>query len=107
MFEISRGNASYFAGSLLGRGLIRLLARDPLKLAQQAVQSKQHATNFGKWSIGKSGPGSVEIVIRDEYTWIETAMLGAATGTFSTAVKGSRCEVELVDRFNGSIVVRW
>lgn len=103
MFEISRGNAVFFSKSLLGRGMAHLIGRKPERMARQSVASKQHTTNYGRWSVGDHGPDHVEIVLEDEYIWIESAMLGAASGTFEAS--GGRCEARLRDRFNGSILI--
>jgi uncharacterized protein (TIGR02265 family) len=106
MRELSRANATYFASSLLGRGMMHLLSRDPLRVARQSVASKRHATNYGRWYLGGSGPSHLEIIHENEFVWVDSALLGAAEGTFAST-RDCRCEVVMRDRFNGSIFVRW
>lgn len=105
MYAISLGNARYFAGTLLGRGMMHLLSRrDPHRIAEQAVASKRHTTNYGRWYVASEGPRHIEIALEDEFVWIESTLLGAAAGTFEV-IPGARCEAKLHDRFNGSIFV--
>src|SRR5271154_5515905 len=49
MFEIGRGNAVAFGESLLGRTLLRLLARDPKRLLRQGIAARRQSCNFGRW----------------------------------------------------------
>jgi uncharacterized protein (TIGR02265 family) len=108
MYELSRTNAKTVADSLLGRTLIRLLARDPLRLAEQSVAARRQMSSFGRWSLVRHGPTQVEIVQEDEYTWIESALAGAAAGTFQTLTKFAvTLETKLKDPYNGSTFIRW
>ena len=108
MFELSRVNATTVADSLLGRVLIRLLARDPLRLAEQSVAARRQMSSYGRWSLVRHGPREIEIVYEDEYTWIESAIAGAAAGTFATlGAFDVKLETKLVDRFRGSTFFRW
>ena len=107
MFELSRDNAARFASSLLGRTLVRVLAKDPSRLAQQAFASRRQTCNYGSWELVSSADREVRIKFRREYLWGESYLLGAATGTF--AVFGDTVEViaEMADRFNGMHIIRW
>ena len=106
MFEITRDNSRKFAASLLGRTLLRLLAEDPKRLAQQAIASRRQTCNYGTWELVEASPGMVRIYLREEYVWIESYLLGAAAGTFE--VLGEiEASAELEDRFHGTHVIRW
>jgi hypothetical protein len=47
------------------------------------------------------------MIYREEYLWIESAIAGAAQGTFEACGLSPTLETRLQDRFNGSTVVRW
>lgn len=107
MFELTRENAHAFAKTLFGRTLLRLLANEPKRLAQQAIASRRQTTNYGSWELSHAGPNQLRMMHREEYVWIESYMRGAALGTYESC--GLACEAEVVmdDRFNGAIVVSW
>jgi len=110
MFEITRDNSRRFAASLLGRTLFRLLAKDPKRLAQQAIASRRQTCNYGGWELLEASENTVRIYLREEYVWIESYLLGAAVGTFE-ALAGRAEDVEahaeLEDRFHGTHIIRW
>ena len=107
MHEISRGNAKAFAGSLLGRVMIRLLARDPVRLTEQGVAARRQMSSYGRWSIVRHDERSIEVVYEEEYAWIESAIAGSAVGTFEARGIAASIETRLKDRFNGSTFIRW
>jgi uncharacterized protein (TIGR02265 family) len=107
MRELMRGNSLYFAKSLLGRGLLRMLARQPDRLLQQAIMAKRAATNYGKWLVISHGERFVEMKHEDEYVWIESALLGGAAGMFEACGISPQVEVSMIDPFNGSLLFRW
>lgn len=107
MFQAFRLNSTTFAQSVLGRTLIRILARDPVRLTEQAMLARRHSTSYGEWKISSFGPNHVETVYRSEYVWIESAIAGAAAGTFETNMLNASVKTQLDDRFNGSTVVTW
>jgi uncharacterized protein (TIGR02265 family) len=107
IYAVSRGNARTFADSLLGRAIIRLLARDPVRLTEQGLAGQRQMSSYGHWSIVRHGERELEMRYRDEYTWIESAMAGSAAGTFEACGAAPRIETKLTDRFNGSTFVRW
>jgi uncharacterized protein (TIGR02265 family) len=107
MFSISRGNASFVAKSLLGRALLRLLSRDAVRLTEQGCAARRQTTTYGNWSIVRHGERSVEMVYRDEYVWIESAIAGAAVGTFEACGMTPVLETRVQDRFNGSTLLHW
>jgi uncharacterized protein (TIGR02265 family) len=107
MFAIARGNATSFAQSLLGRTLIRLLSRDPVRLSEQGLAAQRQTHNYGHWAIVKHAPNMIEMVYEDEYQWIESVITGAAHGTFEACGIRAQFETKLKSRFSGSTIVRW
>ncbi len=107
MFDISRNNARVFAATLMGRALLRLLARDPVRLTEQAVAARRQMANYGDWRMLRHGPRDIEMVYRDEYTWLESAIAGAAVGSFEACDVEPQIETKLSDRYNGSTRIRW
>jgi uncharacterized protein (TIGR02265 family) len=107
MYDLSRGNAAAFAESLLGRALIRLLARDPVRLTEQGLAAQRQMASYGRWSIVRRGERAIEMHYRDEYVWIESVMAGSAAGTFESCGIRAELETTLSGRFSGCTVVRW
>lgn len=107
MFEVTRDNALQFADSLLGRTLVRFLARDPERLAQQAVASRRQTCNYGSWELVLASDHELRIALRQEYLWIDSYLLGAAAGTFASLGRDVEVVAELEDRFNGVHIIRW
>ena len=107
MYEISLGNAKTFAESLLGRTLIRLLARDPVRLVEQAIAARRQMATYGQWSIERRGPTAIAVHYANEYTWIESAIAGSAAGTFEGQRIKVAIETHMTDRFNGSTFFSW
>lgn len=104
---IGYGNASAFAESLLGKTMLRLLARDPVKLLKQASAGRRQSCAYGRWEVRFTGPQSAVIEMFEEYLWIESNVLGAAIGTFETAGHRVQVEVELDSMFRGRHLLRW
>jgi uncharacterized protein (TIGR02265 family) len=107
LHELFRGNAHYFAQSLLGRGLLRLIARDPVRQLHQAIKSKRAVSNYGRWSVIAEEPGMVEVLHEDEYVWIESALAGGALGGFEACGVYPSIELRMRDAYNGSVIFRW
>jgi hypothetical protein len=107
MFQISLDNAATAAGSLLGRAMFRLLARDPGRLVEQGLAFRRQTNRYGLWTLLKHAPGFVEMVYEDEYTWIESIIDGSAKGTFQDCGFEVSVETELRSRFSGSTRIRW
>lgn len=107
MQEISQRNALAFAESLLGKTLIRVLARDPERLLRQGVAGHRQSATSGIWELSFPGPRRATLVFRDEYVWIESCLLGAALGTFAMVGISARVRCELTDRFNGAHHIEW
>jgi len=107
MFLIAKGNATAFAESLLGRMMLRKLSPDPMRLLEQAIAGRRQSTTYGHWEIRRHGDRALEVVYREEYSWIESAIAGAAHGTFEACGLTAQIETTLIDRFNGSTLFRW
>src|SRR5882672_10266601 len=67
MHDVWRTNATTFASSLLGRTMLRLLSRDPVRLTEQGLAARRQTYQYGHWSIVRHGPRSIEMVYREEY----------------------------------------
>jgi uncharacterized protein (TIGR02265 family) len=107
MFEIGRGNAVAFAESLLGRTLLLLLARDPKRLLRQGIAGRRQSCSFGRWELEFPSDKEAIVTMAEEYTYIESYLMGAAQGTFDAVGVPVRTEVVMHDRFNGKHVLRW
>jgi uncharacterized protein (TIGR02265 family) len=105
--QITRDNATAFATSLLGRVLTRILDRDPVRLTEQGLAARRQSTTYGEWQLVRRGSNQIEMVYRGEYMWIESAIAGAATGTFEGLQIQPRLETRMTDKYNGSTLVSW
>jgi uncharacterized protein (TIGR02265 family) len=107
MFRIGRPNAVSFADSLIGRTLLRMLDRDPRRLLRQAIAGRRQSFSYGRWDLEFPEPRMAIVTMCEEYVYIESYLRGAAQGTFDAVGVPVGVEVELHDRFNGRIVMRW
>jgi uncharacterized protein (TIGR02265 family) len=107
MFEIGRGNAVSFAESLVGRALLRLLDRDPLRLLKQGIAGRRQGYTSGHWELEFRGEREAVVTMTEEYAYIESHLLGSAQGTFDAVGVPVRIECILRDRFNGTHILRW
>lgn len=107
MHQAMRRNSTTFASTVLGRALFRILARDPIRLTEQAMAAHRQATNYSEWTIHSRGPRHIETIYRSEYVWIDSAIAGAAVGTFDACNLVATVETKLEDRFNGSTLITW
>ena len=107
MREITRTYARRFADSLLGRTLIRLLANEPGRLTEQGLAARRQTHRYGRWTLLRHGPRELEVVYEDEYCWIESAVAGAAEGTYEGLPMYVQHEHRIRSRFSGSTIHRW
>lgn len=107
MHQAMRQNARAFANSLIGRALLQGLDRHPIRLTEQGMAARRLSTNYGIWRITAREPRSVEVHHASEYVWIDSAVAGAAAGTYEACGLEVAVETKLVDRFNGSTRVTW
>jgi uncharacterized protein (TIGR02265 family) len=107
MSRVMKGNADAFMESLLGRILLRVLSRDPVKLFEQGAAARRQSFTYGHWRLRRIDDHHLEIVHEEEYVWIESAIAGACKGTFEACNIAGEVDTKLVDRFNGSTFLRW
>jgi uncharacterized protein (TIGR02265 family) len=107
MFEIGRRNAVAIAESLLGRMLFRLLSRDPKKLLQQGAAGRRLSTDSGTWSLSFPAERTAVMRLDEEYTYIESYILGGGQGSFDAIGLPVRSTVKLEDPFHGSHTWEW
>jgi uncharacterized protein (TIGR02265 family) len=107
MHDIWRTNATTFASSLLGKTMLRLLSHDPVRLTEQGLAARRQTYQYGHWSIVRHGPRSIEMVYREEYIWIESAIAGGAVGAFETCGIKADLQTKLINRFDGSTLINW
>jgi len=105
--EITRKNAAAFTTSLIGRVLVRILDRDPVRLTEQGLAARRQSTTYGEWELVRRADHEIEMIYRGEYMWIEAAISGATIGTFEGCQIQPQIETILRDKYNGSTVVRW
>ncbi len=107
MHDVWRSNATTFASSLLGRTMLRLLSNDPVRLTEQGLAARRQTYQYGHWEIVRHGPRAIEMVYREEYLWIESAIAGGAVGAFEACGIKANLETKLSDRFDGSTMITW
>lgn len=107
MHDIWRTNATTFAASLLGRTMLRLLSHDPVRLTEQGLAARRQTYQYGHWEIVRHGPRAVEMVYREEYLWIESAIAGGAVGAFEACGIQADVQTKLLNRFDGSTMITW
>ena len=107
MHDVWRTNAATFAASLLGRTMLRLLSHDPVRLTEQGLAARRQTYQYGHWEIKHHGPRAMEMVYREEYLWIESAIAGGAVGAFEACGVQANLETKLLNRFDGSTMITW
>ena len=107
MHDVWRTNATTFASSLLGRTMLRLLSHDPVRLTEQGLAARRQTYQYGHWSIVRHGPRSIEMVYREEYIWIESAIAGGAVGAFEACGITAEIQTKLINRFDGATLISW
>src|SRR5580658_2796387 len=106
MFLLGKGNAESFMASLLGRMMLRVFSRDPVRLLEQGLAARRQSFSYGPWEMRRHSDREVEMIYDNEYWWIESAVTGAARGTFEACKIEAQIETKLIDRFNGSTFFR-
>lgn len=107
MFLVTKGNAESFMETILGRVMLRVLSRDPVRLLEQGMAARRQSFTYGHWELRRQSERAVEVVYQNEYWWIESGVAGAAAGTFEACRINAQMETKLLDRFNGSTFFRW
>ncbi len=104
---IGENNALAFAESLMGRAMLRLLARDPVKLLRQSMAGRRQSCTYGRWDLELIGPGEAVMSMHEEYLWLESNIVGAAIGTFRSVGVDVDVSLELTSKFEGKVTMRW
>ncbi len=107
MYEIGRLNAVVLSESLLGAVLVRFLSRDPAKLLQQGVASRRQSVSVGRWELRFEGEHRGVIEMTEEYSYLDSYLLGAGVGTFEAVSVAAEVRAEVTDRFSGRHVIDW
>lgn len=107
ILEITRRNAAAFSSSVLGRVLIRVLAHDPVRVTEQGLAARRQSTSYGEWQLVRHGPRDISMVYHAEYMWIESAIAGAAAGTFESCKIQADIKTSLDNKYNGSTRIMW
>jgi uncharacterized protein (TIGR02265 family) len=107
MHDVWRSNATTFANSLLGHTMLRFLSHDPVRLTEQGLAARRQTYHYGHWEIVRHGPRAIEMVYREEYLWIESAIAGGAVGAFEACGITATLATKLRSRFDGSTMVTW
>jgi len=107
MHDVWRTNATTFASSLLGRTMLRLLSSDPIRLTEQGLAARRQTYLYGHWSILRHGPRCIEMVYKEEYVWIQSAIAGGAVGAFEACGVRAELRTKLASRFDGSTLISW
>jgi len=107
MRQITHSNATTFVESLLGRALVRMLSRDPLRLAEQGLAARRQTHSYGRWRLVRSSERSVQMLYEDEFLWIDSAVHGAAEGTYIACDTEVRLATQLTSRYTGQTTICW
>ena len=78
-----------------------------MRLTEQGLAARRQSTTYGEWQVARRGPNQIEMIYRAEYMWIESAIAGAATGTFEGLQIRPQLSTTLSDKYNGSTLVSW
>ncbi len=107
MSEIGRRNAVAVSETLFGRALLRLLSHDPRKVLLQGAAVRRQCNNVGTWDLTFPDDHSALMIMKEEYLYMESYLLGAAYGTFETIGVPVKIECTLDDPYNGRHVLVW
>lgn len=107
MSEIGRRNAVAVSETLFGRALLRLLSRDPRKVLMQGAAVRRQCNNVGTWELTFPDDHSAIMVMKEEYLYMDSYLLGAAYGTFETVGIPVRIECLMDDPYNGRHLLHW
>ncbi|HEV3191495.1 MAG TPA: hypothetical protein VGY54_13395 [Polyangiaceae bacterium] len=81
--------------------IVERLSPVPPCLSEQVLAARRQRVTYGHWKIRHHSEPPVEMVYESEYRWIESAIAGAAAGTFEACGIAASIETRLTDRFNG------
>lgn len=107
MHELARGQALAFRDSLLGAVLTRMLSPDPVRVLQQGAAARRQTCTYGHWEHEFPEPGRALVRCFDEYTWLDSQVLGSAKGTLEAIGVDARVELTLENPYRGVIAITW
>jgi len=76
-------------------------------LTEQGLAARRQTYRYGHWRIVRHGPRCIEMVYKEEYVWIESAIAGGAVGAFEACGVRADLRTELGGRFDGSTRISW
>lgn len=74
---------------------------------EQGMAARRQSFTYAHWELRLPCERDVEVGYQNEYWWIESALKGAAQGTFETCTIGATIETKLGERFNRARFFRW
>jgi uncharacterized protein (TIGR02265 family) len=107
LFDLGYAYSNAFMNTILGRTMLRVLSRDPVRLLQQGVSGRKHSTTYGKWTCHRYGEREMGMIYESEYVWIESVFAGAAKGSLDACGVNAELVTHLSGRFAGETRVRW
>jgi uncharacterized protein (TIGR02265 family) len=107
MRTLARDQAVLFGESLLGRAMLRVLSRDPVRLLQQGAAARRQTTNYGRWEWDFSQPRRAVVRHREEYAWLDSQVIGSAEGTLGSIGVEARFALVMSDPYNGVMTITW
>jgi uncharacterized protein (TIGR02265 family) len=107
LFDLGYAYSNAFMNTILGRSMLRVLSRDPVRLMQQGVSGRKHSATYGKWTCHQYGEREMGMRYEGEYVWIESVVAGAAKGSLDACGVKAEIVTHLTGRFAGETKVRW
>lgn len=107
MRDIGRVSATCLGSSALGRSFLRLPSRDPVRLLEQTLAARRQTFQYGQWEMVHNRRRSLELIYREEYVWIESAVAGGVVGALESGKLEVNSETRQVGWFEGSTRVTW
>jgi uncharacterized protein (TIGR02265 family) len=107
LFDLGYADATAFVNTILGRAVLRVLSHDPARVALQGVSARKHSVTYGKWTCQRHGEREMSMVYEREYLWIESAIAGAAKGTFDACDVKIEITTSVSGKFAGETRVKW
>jgi hypothetical protein len=74
---------------------------------QQGAAARRQACDYGRWDYDFSTPRTAVIHHHDEYTWLESQVLGSAEGTFEAIGVPATFDLKLSGPYDGVMTIRW
>lgn len=107
LYRVGYEYSSAFTESILGRTLLRVLSRDPYRVAQQGLAGRRQSATFGTWGLERLDARHMLMTYDEEYVWVDSVIAGAAKGTFDACGMTITLETRLTGMFSGETYVTW